>query len=176
MRDRAEQVTWLGWRHGSVSLPGRLLVGVALGATPAIGPASSALAQTTAAGIVGTVRDSSGGVLPGAAVAVTNAGTNALTVVHTDERGDFVAPSLPPGTYTVRAEVNGFRPAVIKEVRLLTNRTARVEIALEVGEIRQEVEVRATAPRSTPRTPPSATSSRARPSRRCPSTAARWTG
>jgi hypothetical protein len=146
MRDQAGQVMGFRWLHGSASRQGRLLIAVGLGGTLAIGPASSALAQTTAARIVGTVRDSSGGVLPGAAVTLTNAGTNALTVVHADERGDFVAPSLDPGTYTVRAELNGFRPAVIKEVRLLANRTARVEIVLEVGEIRQEVEVRATAP------------------------------
>ena len=73
--------------------------------------ATAAFAQSQAANgsIEGTVLDSSGGVLPGVTVTVTNADTGTSRSVVTNESGIYRAPLLPLGTYTVVAELQGFR-------------------------------------------------------------------
>src|SRR5262249_26767681 len=85
-------------------------------------------AQNITGTIVGTVRDSSGGVMPGSAVSLTNEETNVQFAVIADETGDFVVPNLAPGIYTVKTEAAGFKQSVIKGVRLLANRTLRVDV------------------------------------------------
>jgi len=103
-------------------------------------------AQNITGTIVGTVKDSSGATLPNATVTLTNVETNAQVVVKADESGDFFAPSLAPGLYSVTTQAAGFKQNVTEAVRLLANRSVRLEIALEPGEITQRVEVQATAP------------------------------
>ena len=70
-----------------------------------------ALAQSQAANgsIEGTVLDSSGAVLPGVTVTVTSTDTGASRSLVTNERGIYRAPLLPLGTYTVVAELQGFK-------------------------------------------------------------------
>jgi hypothetical protein len=104
------------------------------------------LAQNITGTIVGTVKDSSGGVIPGARVSLINMDTNVQVAVQTDESGDFVAPSLLPAVYDVRTEAPGFKVNVIERVRLLANRTVRLEVVLQPGEIAERIEVQATAP------------------------------
>ena len=58
--------------------------------------------------IHGTISDSSGAVVPGVAVTITNAGTNASRMVVADESGHYVAPLLPVGVYSVTVERPGF--------------------------------------------------------------------
>ena len=88
----------------------------------------------------------SGAALPNANITLTNVETNAQVAVRPDESGDFIAPSLAPGGYTIKTEASGFKQNVTEAVRLLANRTVRLDIALEPGEISQRVEVQATAP------------------------------
>lgn len=71
--------------------------------------ASRAMAQTYEGRILGTVRDSSGGVVVNAKVTVTNAGTKLSRDLATNSAGDYVAPALEPGLYTVSAEAPGFK-------------------------------------------------------------------
>ena len=81
---------------------------LALGAFLIMLPAAPAAAQDT--GIVtGTVVDSSGQVLPGASVVLTNEATRDARTLVTNERGDFAFRAVPPGTYTVVVELSGFR-------------------------------------------------------------------
>src|SRR5262245_26890900 len=105
-----------------------------------------ALAQNITGTIVGTVKDGSGAALPNATVTLTNVETNARLAVKADESGDFTAPSLGPGLYTVKTEATGFKQNVMEAVRLLVNRTVRLDIALEPGEITQRIGVQAAAP------------------------------
>ena len=70
--------------------------------------AASAAAQSTGQ-ISGIIKDGSGGVLPGVTVTITNAATGIARNVVTDERGAYVVTNLPVGTYTVSAELQGFR-------------------------------------------------------------------
>jgi len=106
----------------------------------------SVQAQSITGTILGTVKDSSGAVVPGASITLTNEETGVATSAVSDERGDFVVPNLGPGTYTVKAEVSGFKPAVVKSVRLLATRSVRIEPVLEPGGVSQEVQVVASAP------------------------------
>src|SRR5262249_21763979 len=64
--------------------------------------------QSERASISGTVTDSSGAVVPGAKVVVTNPATNATLTTMTTESGDYTAPNLSAGSYTVRVEHAGF--------------------------------------------------------------------
>jgi hypothetical protein len=62
--------------------------------------------------ILGTVTDQSGGVIAGAMVTVTNSQTNVERTLTADEAGVYTAPSLDPGTYTVRVTAAGFETFV----------------------------------------------------------------
>ena len=61
------------------------------------------LSQVNTGRVLGTVTDQSGGVIAGAMVTVTNAQTGVARSLTTDQAGEYVAPNLLPGTYTVRA-------------------------------------------------------------------------
>lgn len=105
-----------------------------------------AFGQNIAGTIVGAITDVSGAAVTSANVTLTNEETNIQYQAAAGETGEYVAPNLPPGTYTIRTELTGFKPHVVKGVRLLANRTARVDVVLEPGAVTQTVEVQATAP------------------------------
>jgi hypothetical protein len=70
--------------------------------------ASTALAQGTGE-ITGTITDTTGGVVPGASISVTNTATGAARHVTSNEAGVYSIPALPPATYTVVVELQGFQ-------------------------------------------------------------------
>ena len=70
---------------------------------------SSAFAQVTSGTISGTVKDPSGAMVKGAAVTITNPANGFLRTATTSESGEFVAPGLYPGTYTITVEASGFK-------------------------------------------------------------------
>ncbi|HYM13642.1 MAG TPA: TonB-dependent receptor, partial [Bryobacterales bacterium] len=105
-----------------------------------------ARAQSVTATLVGTVFDSSNAVVPQAKISVTNTGTNVTRTVVGSERGDYIVPNLPPGSYQLVAEREGFRRTQVGEFQLLVNQTARVDVVLQVGTVAETVEVAATAP------------------------------
>ena len=104
-----------------------------------------ALAQVTAS-IVGTVQDTSGAVIPGAALTVKNLETGAARTVTADDRGYYRALSLPVGRYEVAAEKAGFRTEVRTGINLTVGQEAVVNVSLEIGEVQQAVTVTAEAP------------------------------
>lgn len=77
---------------------------------------------------------------------VTNEATNFDYRAESGTTGDYVVPSLPPGTYTVACEMAGFKQNIIKGVSLLASRSQRVDLLLEPGAVAQSVEVQASAP------------------------------
>jgi hypothetical protein len=105
-----------------------------------------AWAQNIAGTITGTIQDISGGAIVGATVVVTNEATGIEFRTQTNEAGIYVAPNLAPGSYMVAAEFAGFRRNVARGVRLLANRTVRVDLALEPGTVTEAIEVQASAP------------------------------
>ncbi len=102
-------------------------------------------AQSTTGTILGSVKDSSGAVVAGAKVTVTNAGTNLRFESVTNSAGAYTAPLLPIGDYTVEVSAAGFRAHRQEGIRLQVNQQARVDIALVVGQLTETVDVRADA-------------------------------
>ena len=68
-------------------------------------------AQSDRGSITGTITDSTGGIVPDAAVTATNTATNVVSRTATNESGVYAIPALLPGTYKVRVEKNGFKAA-----------------------------------------------------------------
>ena len=106
---------------------------------------SAAYGQTVTGSIVGSVRDATGAPVQNGAVTISNEGTNAEFTTRTNESGDYTAPVLPSGLYTIKVEVSGFRPSVAKGVTLQANRSVRQDFTLQLGHVQQSVEVTATA-------------------------------
>jgi hypothetical protein len=110
------------------------------------GVPAPASAQVAAGELTGVVRDPGGAAVPGATVTVTNVETNRQRVLVSSGDGVYTAPSLAPGEYRVDVELSGFRPVRREGVRLSTGEKARIDFDLVVGEIREQVTVRADAP------------------------------
>jgi hypothetical protein len=104
--------------------------------------ASLALAQGGQS-LSGVVVDSDGGLIPGAAVAVRNNATGESFQVVTNQAGAFSVPAIAVGIYTVTVTLQGFKTAVINDVRVLTATPASVKAMLDVGSLSETVEVKA---------------------------------
>jgi hypothetical protein len=102
-------------------------------------------AQDATARITGTIADTTGAVLPGVKVAVTNTATRVSRGATSDHDGFYQVLALPIGSYTVTAERQGFRTVVSSEYKLLINQALRVDIKMEVGSASEKVEVGAEA-------------------------------
>ncbi len=108
--------------------------------------AGSVFAQEFRATITGRVVDSTDAVIPGAAVVVRNTETNEATSAVTDAHGNYTAPFLRPGPYTISVEAPGFNKVTRSGLVLNVGQTATVNIALEVGAVSQEISVVAATP------------------------------
>ena len=108
--------------------------------------ASVSAQQSASSGLVGQVTDSSQGAVPGATVTVTNVGTNAQRTAITDAEGRFSVPALPPATYHIKVELQGFRTAELPNFVLRQGETARPEITLGVATVSESITVTGDAP------------------------------
>ena len=106
----------------------------------------SCFAQFGAGIILGTVKDSSGAVVPGATVTTRNAQTGESRTFTTDSSGDFRFNAVPPGNYTVTASSSAFKTSVISNLVVTVNTETRADFTLEVGQVADTVNVQATAP------------------------------
>lgn len=122
----------------------RVLIFVGLAAVA--GPIAPALSQTANAILQGEVADPQGGVLPGAVVTVTNTDTGVARTTVTDERGFFRSSALSPGTYSIRAELDGFVPYVSTGLILTIGQTVTVDVQLGLASLTESVVVQATTP------------------------------
>jgi hypothetical protein len=95
--------------------------------------------------ITGTVKDSTGAVLPGVDITATQTATGILRTAITDETGSFIISSLPVGPYRLEASLPGFRTYVRTGITLEVNASPLVNVVLEVGQITEQVEVQANA-------------------------------
>jgi hypothetical protein len=94
--------------------------------------AAAAQAPTTGR-LTGTVTDPSGAVVPGAGILAKNARTGSEFRAMSNEVGVWVTPSVPSGSYTVSVTAQGFRTAIVKEIKLDTGATATVDATLQIG-------------------------------------------
>ena len=95
--------------------------------------------------ISGEVKDSSGALVPGATVTVVNKATNATRTTTSNEVGIYDIPALPPGPYTVKIELDGFK-TTSRDVELQVQQTAEVNFALELGTISEMATVTGVSP------------------------------
>ncbi len=102
---------------------------------------ATALAQFDAATVLGTVRDSSGAVVPGATVTLKNAATGIAATSVTDEQGSYQFLNVRIGTYSVRAELQGFSVAEAENFSVTVNARQRVDLTLNIGNVGETVVV-----------------------------------
>ena len=106
--------------------------------------AATGWAQNTTGSIVGTVTDPSGAVVPGATVTLSNTDTNVVArVVKTDDSGNYSAPLLPIGHYSVTVEAPGFAKWVQKDIELNVNAKRTVNAQVQVSAMAEQVVVKA---------------------------------
>ena len=106
--------------------------------------APSALAQN--AQITGMVKDSSGGIIPGATVTARNVDTGLTRVAVTDGAGEFRLPSLPPGHYSVATELSGFSTETRPDITLIIDQTAIINFGLKPANLSETITVTGASP------------------------------
>ena len=107
---------------------------------------SVVFAQTYQGRILGSVTDSSGAVVGGAKVTITNTATGVSRVLTANGAGDYNAPNLEPGPYTVTAEAPSFKKAQRLGLQLEVAKDVRVDLKLVPGAVNETVEVSEEAP------------------------------
>jgi hypothetical protein len=103
-------------------------------------------AQTVSGTILGSVTDPSGAVISNAKVTLINEGTGLTRTVTTDTNGEYVAPSLPTGHYTVMSEITGFKTLTMSNVEVGVDQRVRIDLKLEVGAMTESVSITAETP------------------------------
>ncbi len=102
----------------------------------------STFAQTFRGTILGSVTDSSGAAVPGATVTIKNVDTGLVRTVTTSDDGSYSAPELPIGNYSVSVERAGFKLGVVTGIKVEVSTERRADVALQIGQSAQSVEVR----------------------------------
>jgi hypothetical protein len=85
--------------------------------------------------IFGTVAHASGSIVPGVTVTATNTQTALTRVVVSDANGTYTIGQLPPGVYTVKAELSGFKIFLLERVQTQVDENRRVNIVMELGQL-----------------------------------------
>ena len=107
---------------------------------------SAALAQDFRGAITGRITDSSNARMPGVTVVATNVETNVAQTTVTNSEGDYTVLYLNPGTYTVTAELSGFKKLARNNLQVRVGEKLGVDFTLEVGAMAETVQVSAEAP------------------------------
>jgi Carboxypeptidase regulatory-like domain/TonB dependent receptor-like, beta-barrel len=103
-------------------------------------------AQKDTGNIVGTVRDSSGAMVPRASVTITDVDRGTSYSTATNDSGEYVSGPLKIGRYRVKVEKQGFKSVVVGPVQLNVQERPSVNITLQVGQVQQEVTVTSLGP------------------------------
>ena len=100
-----------------------------------------ASAQFDAATVLGAVADATGARVPGATVTLKNADTGIVSTTITDSEGNYQFLNVRIGTYSVRAELQGFSAAIAENITIVVNARQRVDLTMKVGDIGETVVV-----------------------------------
>ena len=103
-------------------------------------------AQSSQGRISGQVTDSTGGVIGKASVAIENLGTHVKRVLETNAAGEYVAPGLEPGIYSITVEAPGFGKVVRERVQIEVANDLKINFELKPGTISETVEVKDETP------------------------------
>jgi hypothetical protein len=104
-----------------------------------------AVAQSTFATLTGTVTDSSGAVLPGVTITITNTRTQSERTAISDNVGNYLVPNLDAGAYRIVANLAGFAERA-RQTELLARQTVRIDLQLNIAGTREQVDVTAASP------------------------------
>src|SRR5947209_13771018 len=104
------------------------------------------VAQRNTATVFGTVTDSSGAVVAGVNVKITNSDTGQESVTVSDTLGNFILPDLPPGRYALAAAMPGFKQFLRNNLRLDVDQRPQINVVLQVGDVSDTVTVNEEAP------------------------------
>ena len=96
---------------------------------------SAARAQLPSAEITGSVTDATAGLVSGATVTITNTATNIQRTLTTNASGVYEAPALPPGSYSIKVTMTGFKTEVRGNVQMQVDQVARIDFSLQVGNV-----------------------------------------
>ncbi len=96
-------------------------------------------------GLRGTVKDS-GGVIPGVEVTLTNESTSIARSTVSNDRGEYVFTNVDPGTYKLRAVLQGYKTVEQPQIRIGTQQFLTLDVTLEVGQLQENITVTASAP------------------------------
>ena len=107
--------------------------------------APKAQAQVLYGSIVGTVQDSSGGVIPGATVTITNRGTSQSLTTTTNETGSYTFSNVLAGIYDLSVEADGFSGYTEEGIEVTVNRVRRNDVSLSLGSVTETITVAASA-------------------------------
>jgi outer membrane receptor protein involved in Fe transport len=119
------------WRLSTAILLGTILLWIS---PPVVGQAVNAT-------LLGTVTDASGAAVASVKVTLMETNTGISRSSQTNESGNYVFPDLPSGTYTVTAELSGFKRASRPAVEVIVNTTGRVDLVLQPGNVSETVTV-----------------------------------
>ena len=105
-----------------------------------------ARAQFETSTVLGTVRDTTGAVVPEAKVVLSSTATGVSTTKTTNQEGNFEFVTVSAGTYLLTVEKDGFAMAVVDNVSVQVSTRLRVDAQMNVGQVTEKVSVTATAP------------------------------
>ncbi len=111
-----------------------------------LGFSSQVRGQAVNATLLGTVTDSSGAAAANVRLTITETNTGITRTSQTNESGNYVVPDLPPGTYTVTAELPGFKRASRPAIDVVVNTSQRVDLVLQPGNVSETVTVEVETP------------------------------
>ncbi len=109
-------------------------------------------AQSFTGTISGTVQDASGAVVPAASLALINTNTNERRAQPGNQDGSYLFALIPPGRYRLEAEASGFKKLVRSNLVVEVNQSLRIDVALEVGNAAESIQVTAETPLLQPNT------------------------
>ena len=105
-------------------------------------PPTTGMAQTRTTGqIVGTVKDSTGAVVPNTVVILIDTGTGNSLEGKSGPDGGFVFPNLQPGTYTLTATAQGFQPVTVQSISVQTSRSTDLTVQFQVAGVTEAIQV-----------------------------------
>jgi hypothetical protein len=107
---------------------------------------TAALAQAASANLTGTIKDTSGGVLPGVSITAKNVATNEARTTVSENDGLYRLTNLPRGTYEVKAELQGFKTLAQSGILLTVGETVRVDFTMAVGTVAETIQVEGHSP------------------------------
>src|SRR5688572_5566849 len=135
----------MAWKNARSAVPyfgGRLLLAL-VALVLAVG---TARAQQMTATMAGSVRDTSGAIVPEATVTLKHVETGTTRTAVTNERGLYRMPALQVGQYEIAVEKPGFKQLVRRGITLVVGQELALDLELEVGAVEQQVTITADAP------------------------------